>query len=123
MDIFAPITQSQLLIKQLSSAIKHKTNPEIDSLLKMLSSHLVEIEITTSAMQQQIKLLNKNQTHSQKGTVIITTKPEIKSGCYIFSGEKGFFCPQCYDKHDNKVATTRLNSKLRICPVCRASIK
>lgn len=122
MDIFDPILQSQALVKQLSSTIsddKAKTH----TLLNSLAHHLDHIKANTSSMQQQIMQLSKSQSATRKHASMVIAKPEIKSGCYVFSGDKGFFCPRCYDVDGNKVATTRLNSKLRICPACRASIK
>lgn len=123
MDIFDPIAQSKSLIKQLSAVITDNRQPEIASLLDALTRHLDQIKANTSSLQQQVVLLSKNPTHLKKHSPIVINTPGVKSGCYIFSGEKGFFCPRCYDEYGNKVATTRLNSKLRICPACRTSIK
>jgi hypothetical protein len=123
MDIFDPITQSQALLEQLSEAINSNNESEIKIVISALASHIEQIKTNTSTLQQQITQLSKNQSMTMKQTPIIIAKPELKSGCYIFSGEKGFFCPRCYDSHSNKVATTRLNSKQRICPACRASLK
>jgi len=123
MDIFDPINHSQSLLEQLSLAINCDNESEIKTIISSLASHLEQIKTNTSTLQQQIKLLSKNQSTVMKQAPIIIAKPELKSGCYIFSGEKGFFCPRCYDNHANKIATTRLNSKQRICPACRASLK
>jgi hypothetical protein len=123
MDIFDPITQSKALLEQLSEAINSNNDSEIKTVISVLASHLEQIKTNTSTLQQQITQLSKNQSMTMKQAPIIIAKPELKSGCYIFPGEKGFFCPRCYDNHGNKVATTRLNSKQRICPACRASLK
>ena len=123
MDLFAPINNSQALLEQLSVAIDNNNKSEIKIVISSLTCHLEQIKTNTSALQQQITQLSKNQSNAMKAAPIIIAKPELKSGCYIFSGEKGFFCPRCYDNHGNKVATTRLNSKQRICPACRASLK
>jgi len=123
MDIFDPIYQSQALLLKLSVAIKSNNESEIKTAISSLSSHLEQIKTNTSTLQRQIAKLKKNQITAMKQTSIIINKPEIQLGCYIFSGEKGFFCPQCYDNNGNKVATIRLNSKQRICPICRASLK
>tara|TARA_R110001583_G_scaffold173287_1_gene327171 strand:- start:20031 stop:20420 length:390 start_codon:yes stop_codon:yes gene_type:complete len=122
-DIFAPITDSQSLLIELSNAISSNNESEIKTVINSLASHLEQIKTNTSTLEQQVRQLSKNQTTAMKQATIIIAKPELKSGCYIFSGEKGFFCPRCYDNHGNKVATTRLNSRQRICPACRASIK
>jgi hypothetical protein len=123
MDIFDPINHSQALLAELSVAINSSNEPEIKTVISALENHLEQIKTNTSALQQQLTLLSKNQSMTLKHAPIIIAKPELKSGCYIFSSEKGFFCPRCYDNHGNKVATTRLNSKQRICPACRSSLK
>ncbi len=123
MDIFDPINHSQALLEQLSVAINSNNESETKTIISSLTSDLEQIKTNTSTLQQQITLLSKNQSTTIKQTPIIIAKPELKSGCYIFSGEKGFFCPRCYDNHGNKVATSRLNSKQRICPACRSSLK
>ena len=123
MDLFAPINHSQALLEQLSLAIDKNNKSEIKIVISSLTCHLEQIKTNTSTLQQQITQLSKNQSNAMKAAPIIIAKPELKSGCYIFSGEKGFFCPRCYDNDGNKVATTRLNSKQRICPACRASLK
>ncbi|NOQ82074.1 MAG: hypothetical protein GQ548_06090 [Methylophaga sp.] len=113
MTIFKSIAHSQSLLQQLSSNKQLDGNPEI---LDLLTSLTTELENINSLAQQLSKELPENQEAPN-------AKPEIKSGCYVFADEKGFFCPSCYDNHSNKVATTRINSKLRICPACRTSIK
>jgi len=120
MDIFDPINRSQTLLTQLPAAISHDNKAEIQVLISALENQLALIKSNTSTLQQQLTQLNKS---SATKTSSIASKPEMKSACYVFAGEKGFFCPRCYDNHNTKVATTRLNSKLRICPVCKMSIK
>jgi len=122
-DIFEPINDSQALLIILADAISRNNELEITANIHALGLHLEQIKTNTSFLQQQLTQLSKNQNGALKQTSSIIAKPELKSGCYIFSGEKGFFCPRCYDNHGNKVATTRLNSKQRICPVCRTSLK
>jgi cell division protein FtsB len=123
MDIFEPINQSHALLLQLSVAINSNNESGIKTVLNALASNLEQIKTNTSNLQQQVTQLGKNQTTAMKQAAIIIARPELQSGCYIFPGEKGFFCPRCYDNQGNKIATTRLNSKQRICPVCRASLK
>ncbi|NQY27199.1 MAG: hypothetical protein HRT92_08475 [Piscirickettsiaceae bacterium] len=107
MTIFNAITHSQSLLKQVSS---RNNDAKITALLDSL---LTELEhINTFAHQ----LTSDTSISSQ-------TTPEIKSGCYIFANEKVFYCPNCYDNDAKKVATKRMNSKLRVCPSCRASIR
>tara|TARA_R110002049_G_scaffold273930_2_gene451859 strand:- start:920 stop:1291 length:372 start_codon:yes stop_codon:yes gene_type:complete len=123
MDIFEPINHSQALLQSLPVAISNNNESEINAVINSLVTQLEQIKTNSSTLQQQITQLSKNQHAVMKQSPIIIAKPELKSGCYIFPDEKGFFCPRCYDNHGNKVATTRLNSKQRICPACRTSLK
>ncbi|WP_330110845.1 hypothetical protein [Methylophaga thalassica] len=52
-------------------------------------------------------------------------KPEFdgSSGCYRRGQESVFYCPRCYERQQDLIATQRINSRLRVCPQCRASIK
>ncbi len=97
----------------------HQTIKQAQQIVKQLST---QSETDTKLLQQ---LTQKLDTIAQYVTTIDNDidKPEMKSGCYIFSDEKGFFCPNCYDHAGQKVATKRLNSKLRVCPNCRSSIQ
>lgn len=112
MTISDSIKHSQSLLEQISSHPAVSSNEEIQQALTLLKTELSSIDIKAR------KLLK-----SEPESILSGTQPEIKSGCYIFVNEKGYFCPNCYDNQGNKVATTRLNRKLRVCPVCRKSIK
>ncbi len=105
MTIFNSIKQAKLLLSKLSNGHQNK------DLLNSLSKELDNITVFAKQLTEE-----KPQTS-------ISSKPEIKSGCYIFANQKGFFCPNCYDNTGNKVSTKRLNSQLRVCLQCRASIK
>jgi len=121
MDIFEPIIRSQALLKQISSERNTSDEDKLTPLLTSLAEELDDIKLIAHQLSEEIhQLQNKQQNTS---TDQVSTKPEIKSGCYIFTNEKGFFCPNCYDQAGNKVATTRINSKLRVCPACRTTIK
>ncbi|MFW5427431.1 MAG: hypothetical protein ACKE8G_06420 [Methylophagaceae bacterium] len=105
MTIFNSIEQAKLLLEKLS------INNKNEDLLASISTEL-----------DNITLFAKQLTRKNPPTPV-PFKPEIKSGCYVFADQKGFFCPNCYDNTGNKVSTKRLNSQLRVCPQCRASIK
>ena len=107
MTIFAAIKRAQLLLKNASTS---NNNAEITSLLQSLSTELENIN--TFAHQLNTKPPSTSQV-----------TPEKQSGCYVFVDEKGFFCPHCYDNAGTKVPTKRMNSQLRVCPACRASIR
>ncbi|MDC9725536.1 MAG: hypothetical protein PSN44_06435 [Gammaproteobacteria bacterium] len=109
MTLLESITRSQSLLQELSANKQCDDNAEISELLSALSTEL-----------DTIQRLAGDSTQLQAST---SNKPDVKLGCYVFANEKGFFCPNCYDHYDRKVATTKINKKLRVCPVCRTSIK
>ena len=113
MTIFKSITRSQSLLQEIATTKQCSENNELTTLISSLTIELDNI----NALAQQ---LSKGSSNVQAS---VSSKPEIQSGCYVFTDVKGFFCPNCYDNHDNKVATTRINKKLRVCPACRTSIK
>ncbi len=113
MTIFKSITRSQSLLKEIARKQQCNNNDEITTLINSLST---ELDIINLLAQR----LDNENPNSQTAT---SAKPEIKSGCYVFADVKGFFCPNCYDNLGNKIATARINKKLRVCPTCRTSIK
>jgi chaperonin cofactor prefoldin len=48
---------------------------------------------------------------------------DAKTGCYKAAGNTAHFCPHCFNKDQQQIATQRINSRLRICPQCHESIK
>jgi len=108
MTIVNSIQQAQSLIQQLAHSLDNDSDKD---LLKSLSIELHKIDLAAQT------LLNTQIADTSSGT------PEIKSGCYVFPGQKEFFCPHCYDNAGDKIPTKRMNSKLRICSRCRSSIK
>lgn len=48
---------------------------------------------------------------------------DTESGCYRFDGDANYYCPNCFDQLQQRVATQRINRQLRVCSQCRASLK
>ncbi|PCJ30142.1 MAG: hypothetical protein COA90_10180 [Gammaproteobacteria bacterium] len=103
--------QAQALVQQLDSHQDIASHSELKPLVRQLANKL-------NSIKTEVKKLSPTVDGTDSTPVI-----DAKSGCYKFANEKSFFCPHCYDKHSHKIATTRLNSKMRICPQCRSSIK
>lgn len=112
MTIFDSISHSQSLLQDIANNNQSENTAEITRLISSLSDELEKIH----SLAQQLSD-NAPMAQASQGT------PELQSGCYVFANEKGFFCPSCYDNLGNKVATTRINKKLRVCPACRTGIK
>jgi hypothetical protein len=96
---------------------------KLKSLLLQLANHPSvtsnpELLQLSDAINHEINGLQTKASNVQNTSVTIDTN----SGCYVFADIPGFFCPSCFDKRQQQVNTKRLNSKLRVCPSCRASI-
>jgi len=107
MTILNSLAQSQSLLQKIKSINKE---PEVNDLLISLTKEL-------NTLQSSIEQLPPSSNASD------ITAPQTKSGCYLFANDKNYYCPKCYDNKQERVATTRINSKLRVCPACRNSIK
>jgi NAD-dependent SIR2 family protein deacetylase len=98
-------------------------SPKLRSLLKQLrdcisdqDSHLI------TALEQEIKQIQADQS-DQQTTTQPSPKINSKTGCYQIGEINTQYCPNCYDQHQQLIKTRRLNSKLRVCPQCRNSLK
>ncbi len=99
---------------------------QLQQLLDTLQTHpIIEQNEELSSLSKSIKnevaslLQQVNKTEATDNT---QAKIDEKSGCYVFEGISGYFCPNCFDNYQQRINTKRLNSKLRICPQCRTSI-
>lgn len=85
--------------------------------------------VADTALKHKLNMLVEELSHialdagPDKTTISVNTAVELKNGCYVFPNQKGFYCPSCFDRDGTRAVTTRINSKLRICSVCKASIK
>jgi hypothetical protein len=96
---------------------------KLQSLLQQLATHPSvtsnpELQRLSDSIHHEINGLSTKDSKPSKTSVTL----DKKSGCYVFDDVSGFFCPACFDKRQQQVNTKRLNSKLRVCPNCRASI-
>ncbi len=92
------------LLNQLAPHIPEEQQPLLDQLREEVTQ-LITSKDNVAAEQSSIPVLDK------------------KSGCYRKANNASHYCPQCFDNNQNLVATQRINSKLRVCPQCRESIK
>ena len=115
MTIFDAIQQSQALLQKISTHQHVNNDVELTSLTSALNSELKTINAFAKDLSSKPKPIQAKNADS----------PHIdaKSGCYKFTNEQGFFCPNCYDQSSSRIPTKRLNRLLRVCPACRASIK
>lgn len=120
MDIITTINSSLEIVGRLREISKNIEEAEFNNLLADLSNDLADSKVKIAELKQEIakkeeeirKLKSKEITQNQEKT--------MKWGCYKFEGEEGLFCTACFDTKGEKVRTTRMNSKYRKCPSCKA---
>lgn len=100
---------------------------KLQQLLNTLQTHPVvtsneELNTLSKSIENEVTKLLKQVNKTEKTDNTSSANIDEKSGCYVFEGISGYFCPNCFDNQQQRVNTKRLNSKLRICPQCRASI-
>jgi hypothetical protein len=113
-------------IKTLAEIASTVKNAEVRQELNTKIADLQGLLIT--ARQAMLELQDKyEQVLRENKQLKETTAPKqkplgMKWGCYEFEGEEGLFCTACYDSKGQKSQTNRINSRFRMCPVCRATI-
>ncbi len=100
---------------------------KLQQLLSELRTHPLivknlELQTLCSTIETEAAKLSQQTDTSQTSNSQTNIELDNKSGCYVFEGVSGFFCPNCFHNHQQRINTKRLNSKLRVCPSCRASI-
>lgn len=121
MDIIGAINHSLTLLQRLREVSKNISEAEFKNLLAELSDELADVKLNVVSLKEEIlKLKEENQNLKQQVIANTTNKPSMRFGCYTFEGEEGLFCTACYDTKGKKVQTTRINSRYRECPVCKA---
>jgi len=97
-------------LDSLIAQIKACVSPQDQHLLDTLEKEIAQLVAGDSDQQSNYPSANAP-----------TLNP--KTGCYHVAPNPAQYCPKCYDSSQALVTTQRLNSKLRICSQCRASIK
>jgi len=112
MTVSTHLQQARSLINKVSQHAAALNDESLQSLVHQLTTEITAIEQTVTATAEQ-------------STPTSIARPTIDkaSGCYQFDSVEGFFCPNCFDKHNMRASTKRLNKNLRVCSECRASIR
>jgi hypothetical protein len=86
-------------------------------------SNNVDIKSLLQSLQNEIDHLH-HEFNDCSGSAPSLNVPRLdaNTNCYLFENKEGYFCTNCFDTKKQLVKTKRLNSKLRVCPSCRASI-
>ena len=118
-EILASLNHSISIVSRLREISKNIQEAEFRNLLADLSNELADAKLQLAALKEEVARLSE-ENHELKATASIKQKPRMKWGCYEFPGEQGLFCTACYDTKGKKIQTTRINSNIRVCPVCKA---
>ena len=94
--------------------IKQLLNQALDA-LPPTHHHLID------EIHQELFKLKKQLTDTTSEQAKATM--DAATGCYQFEHDAGLYCPHCYDRQQIRVNTQRINSRLRVCPQCRSSLK
>lgn len=123
MDIISSLSHSLTLLSRLREISKNINEAEIKNIIADLSTELADVKLNAVNLKEEIvKLKEENRQLKAQISVKESKKPKRKWGCYTFENEEGLFCTACYDTKGLKIQTTRINSKFRECPVCKARL-
>lgn len=96
----------------------------IAELLQQLRQKLSEKDhVLIDELELEIKAQRYNTHASQDAKSLSSPAFNPKTGCYEKEGSVNQYCPSCYDSQQRLHQTQRINSRLRVCTVCRTSIK
>jgi cell division protein FtsB len=107
-------------VTKLREITKKMQQAELKLTIADLANQLADAQHKVAELKDEIlKLQDENKALKAKA---VSEKPKVKWGCYQFEGDERLYCPGCYDTKGKKHLTTRINSHLRTCSVCRTQL-
>ena len=123
MDIISSISNSITLVQRLREISKNISEAEFKNLLADLSSELADVKLEAATLKERIAVLQEENRLLKAITPDKEDKPiGTKWGCYQFKNDDGLYCTGCWDSQRKKIRTNRVNSRFKVCPVCKATI-
>jgi hypothetical protein len=120
MDPVTAIDHAITLTRRLRDISKNVAEAEFKNVLADLSNELADAKLEIVSLKEQLATKAEELRLAKIPSLEPAEKPTMKWGAYQFKGEDGLFCTACYDTRRQKVRTTRLDSRFRQCPVCKA---
>lgn len=120
MDPVTTIDHAITLARRLRDISKNVAEAEFKNVLADLANELAEAKLEIVSLKEQLGAKTEELRLARLPSSAPVEKPTMKWGAYEFAGEDGLFCTACYDTKQQKIRTTRLNSRYRQCPVCKA---
>jgi hypothetical protein len=121
-DVLAGINRSIGLVQRLREISKNVSEAKFKNLLADLSNELADAKLKMATLKEQLAAQAEEIRELKRTAPDAKTRPSMKWGCYQFEGEDALYCTACYDTKGRKSVTTRINSKFRQCPVCKAQL-
>lgn len=123
MDVLAIIDHSISLVSRLREISKNLTEAEFKNILADLLNELADAKMHIAGLKDKLSEQADEIRAFKAVSLAAKQKPTIKFGCYQFDGEEGLYCTACYDTKGQKSLTTHLGGPIRMCPVCKATLK
>ena len=120
MDAVSTIDHAITLERRLRDISKNVAEAEFKNVLADLSNELADAKLEIVSLKEQLASKIEELRLAKLPSSEPAEKPTVKWGAYQFAGDDGLYCTACYDTKRQKIRTTRLNSKYRQCPVCKA---
>ncbi|ENP8453886.1 TPA: hypothetical protein ACX6PV_003829 [Photobacterium damselae] len=121
--MFDSINNSIGLLKRLKEISDNVADAEFKNVLADLSNELADVKIELADSKEKLAELKEENRILKQTSVPVEEKPlGLKLGCYQFQDDSGLYCTACWDSNRKKSITHRMNSRVRICNVCKASL-
>ncbi|HCG6695574.1 hypothetical protein [Vibrio parahaemolyticus] len=117
------INNSISLLKRLKEVSDNIADAEFKNILADLSLELAEAKLAIADLKEDLAATKEDNRILKQKSLPAETKPSgTKWGCYQFADESGLFCTACWDSKRQKSITQRMNTKTRMCNVCKSTI-
>jgi hypothetical protein len=120
LDVLAGIDTAITLTRRLREISKNISEVEFKNLLADLSNELADAKLKIADLKEQLAAQAIEIQNMKNAAPESKEKPSVKWGCYQFQGDNNLYCTACYDTKGKKILTTRVNTRQRACPVCKA---
>lgn len=122
-DAITAINTSITLVTRLRDISQHIDEAEFKNLLADLSLQLADAKLQVAGLKEQLAEQTDEINALKRAAPAAKEKPSgTKWGCYQFKDDDGLYCTACYDTKGARSRTNRVNSNMRSCPVCRATL-
>jgi len=121
-EALAAIDHSISLVRRLRAISKNISQGEFKNLLADLSNELADAKLKIAALKEQLAAQAEEIRALKRTAPDAKLKPSVRWGRYQFEGDNGLYCTACYDTKGVKSRTTRISTKFRACPVCKAQL-